>query len=260
MKYETTTVKVVRGREANKIAEMQSDGWDLVSQSEGISLRRELVFRREKKPMSTGDKRLSMVIGAFFAVVIVGGFGIAAIAGGDDDTKPSAETTQAEDTTSPEGSEEPSEPSEEPTTAESTEAPTEPEEPEEDLDEPITAQNSPEFAALLKGDYCDAAIGEFADKNVGRTVVFDGSIVNMAPHGSYDTRYDITFGPGNKGPMTTLGPVFKFSDVNVFDLNLTGEVPDFVREGQKYKFTVEVEEYNADTCLFFMRPIETKSR
>ena len=28
--------------------------------------------------------------------------------------------------------------------------------------------------------------------------------------------------PGNEGPESTVGPAFKFEDVNVFDLNLTG--------------------------------------
>ena len=30
-----------------------------------------------------------------------------------------------------------------------------------------------------------------ATAHEGQTVAFDGSIVNMAPHGDYDTRYDV---------------------------------------------------------------------
>ncbi|WP_435768727.1 DUF4839 domain-containing protein [Nocardioides sp. SYSU DS0651] len=253
-------MKVVRGREAHKIAEMQAQGWELFSQSEGISLRRELRFRRVKKPISFGDRRLLAVIAAFFAVVIVGGFAVAALAGSEDDPSSSSPTTAGDATSQVERDAE-TESTEEPTTAApSSGTPSPSEAPEDNPDQAITPRNNPDFAALLKGDYCDKAIARFADANAGRAVEFNGSIVNMLPVDGHDTRFDILVGPGNKGPMTSVGPAFKFADVSVLDLNLSGDVSDYVEPGQRYSFTAEVGEYDPDTCLFYLRPIETRSR
>ena len=56
----------------------------------------------------------------------------------------------------------------------------------------LTTDNSVQVAALLKvSDYCDGTIAPVADELGGRTIEFDGSIVNLANHGDYDTRYDI---------------------------------------------------------------------
>ncbi|MGW3521267.1 DUF4839 domain-containing protein [Streptomyces hydrogenans] len=72
----------------------------------------------------------------------------------------------------------------------------------------ITSGTNAEFAALLKTpDSCDSSILDFATKYVGKTVAFDGSIMHMAPHGDYDTRYDFLLGPGDQDPKTEGGPV-----------------------------------------------------
>ena len=64
-----------------------------------------------------------------------------------------------------------------------------------------------QVAALLKvSDYCDATIAPLADKLAGRTIGFDGSIVNLVNHGHYHTRYDIFVASGDKGPESTVGP------------------------------------------------------
>lgn len=127
--------------------------------------------------------------------------------------------------------------------------------------ETITVQNSPEFAALLKVDSCDDANVGFAAQHADRTIAFNGSIVNMAQHGDYKTRYDILLGPGNKGPKTTAGPAFKYEDVNIGNLNLTGDpIPDTVREGDKFRFVAKVGEFNATQCVFFLKPVSTETR
>lgn len=83
----------------------------------------------------------------------------------------------------------------------------------------------------------------------------------MANHGDYDTRYDILVAPGNKGPESAVGPAFKFEDVNVFDLNLTGaKIPDSVGEGDRFRFVAQVLEYNPDQCLFLLAPVSTSVR
>ena len=95
----------------------------------------------------------------------------------------------------------------------------------------------------------------------GRTIEFDGSIANMANHGDSDTRYDILVYPGNKGPESTVGPAFKFEDVNVFDLNLTGsKIPDFLDEGDRFRFVAQVVKYNPNQCLLFLTPVSTRVR
>jgi len=126
----------------------------------------------------------------------------------------------------------------------------------------LTADKSREFAALLAvPDYCDERIAHFAAKYGGRTIEFDGSIANMANHGDYDTRYDILVAPGNKGPESTVGPAFKFEDVNLFDLSLTGaKSPDSVGEGDRLRFVAQVVDYNPNQCLLFLAPVSTRVR
>lgn len=131
-----------------------------------------------------------------------------------------------------------------------------------DAEQVLTADNSEEFAALLAvSDSCDESIAPFVAEYGGRTIEFDGSIVNMTNHGASDTRYDILVAPGDKGPKSTVGPAFKFEDVNVFDLNLTGaKIPDSVGEGDRFRFVAQVVEYNPDQCLLFLAPVSTRVR
>jgi len=133
---------------------------------------------------------------------------------------------------------------------------------EPDAEQVLTADNSEEFAALLAvSDGCDETIAPFVAEYGGRTIEFDGSIANMANHGDSDTRYDILVYPGNKGPESTVGPAFKFEDVNVFDLNLTGsKIPDFLDEGDRFRFVAQVVKYNPNQCLLFLTPVSTRVR
>jgi hypothetical protein len=95
----------------------------------------------------------------------------------------------------------------------------------------------------------------------GRTIEFDGSIANMVNHGDYDTRYDVLVYPRNKGTQSTVGPNFKFEDVNVFDLNLTGaKIPDAVGEGDRFRFVAQVVKYDPNGCLLFLEPVSTRVR
>jgi Domain of unknown function (DUF4839) len=133
---------------------------------------------------------------------------------------------------------------------------------EPDAEQVLTADNSEEFAALLAvPDYCDETIAPFVAKYGGRTIEFDGSVANLANHGDYDTRYDILVAPGNKGPESTEGPAFRFEDVNVADLNLTGAgIPDSVGAGDRFRFVARVVEYNPNQCLLFLAPVSSRVR
>ncbi|MFE3630212.1 DUF4839 domain-containing protein [Streptomyces goshikiensis] len=49
--------------------------------------------------------------------------------------------------------------------------------------------------------------------------------------------------------------------VSVFDLKLTGEkIPTTVGAGDRFRFAAEVGEFNADQCLFFLKPVSTETR
>ncbi|MGZ5417136.1 MAG: DUF4839 domain-containing protein [Nocardioides sp.] len=123
-------------------------------------------------------------------------------------------------------------------------------------------KNNKDLAAVIKvGDYCDGSVARFAKEYVSRSIEFDGSVVYMAKYGSYDSRYDILLGPGDKGPNTGRGPTFKYENVNVLDLNLTGkDVPGSIGEGDLFHFVAEVDTYNRNSCLFFLTPVSTQAR
>jgi len=153
-------------------------------------------------------------------------------------------------------------------TSKASEAPPERSEPDAvepsgpDAEQVLTKANSEAFAALLAvSDSCDETIAPFVAEYGGRTIEFDGSIVNVANHGDYDTRYDLLVAPANKGPDSIAGPAFKFEDVNVPDLNLTGsKVPGSLAEGDRFRFVAQVDEYNPTQCLLFLNPVSTRVR
>ncbi|MFJ3622467.1 DUF4839 domain-containing protein [Streptomyces iakyrus] len=234
IKYEYKAVQTVRGTDGVVISKMQKDGWELVEQLPG-RLRTTLNFRRPKRPLPW------RLIGAGAAVLVV----FAAIIGtgvvlgdGDDEKGASASSTVTGET---------------PSAPPSADKPT--------ADEVITARDDREFAALLKADPCGEANVNFAAEHEGQTVAFDGSIRHMASHGGARTRYDLLLGPGDKGPRTTDGPNFKYEDVNMGNLHLTGEqVPATVAVGDKFRFVAEVIEFNPVQCLFRLAPVSTETR
>lgn len=155
--------------------------------------------------------------------------------------------------TFPEEEDEPSdEPSEEPSEEPAETAPAAP--------AVMTAENNDELAAMLKVDPCGGKDLEFAQAHEGETIAFDGSVTAMGPHGSYDTRYDILIGPGDKGPNTVDGPTFQLRDVNVFDLNFVGRTPNRFGVGDKARFTANVAGFSRASCLFFLEPVKTRMR
>ena len=109
---------------------------------------------------------------------------------------------------------------------------------------------------MLRVDYCSGSIGRFAKEHAGQKVAFDGSVVNVARAGG---GYDITLGPGDKGPNTVDGPVFKYGGVSMSDLNFTGGTGHVVA-GDLFHIVATVRKYDADTCLFYLDPVSTKVR
>lgn len=138
-----------------------------------------------------------------------------------------------------------------------TEAPADPPaitEPVAPADDTLTADNSPELAAILvEGDYCSDSIEAFAATYRGRTIEFDGYIATFALHGDYDTRWDFLIAAGD--PPTAVGPAFQFLDVGRWDLHLTDESIPGLNQGDKLLIVAEIDDYNPDSCLFFLEPV-----
>lgn len=210
IKYEYKTVQTVRDTDGLVITKMQKGGWELAEQIQG-TLRSTLNFRRPKKPQPW------LLIGTVAAVLVILTIVIGATSALSDGGEKKDESGKSTVAVNQKPSATPT-----PTTAESAAA------------EVITPQNNPEFAALLKADTCDDANLDFAARHGGRMVAFNGSIVNMAPYGDSDTRYDFLLGPGDMGPYTVVGPAFKYEDV--------------------------VGKFNAAQCLFFLDPVSTEIR
>lgn len=118
VRYETKSVKAVRGLEARTIAKWAQEGWELETQTPG-RVRTELLFRRPKKAMPKG---LLIGIGGLAALVVVGGITGAVLMSGGTPTEPTAAPGSPTPSTEPsaipsEPSGVPSEPSPTPQTA-----------------------------------------------------------------------------------------------------------------------------------------------
>jgi hypothetical protein len=245
VQYEFKAVQAIRGTEARSIAKWHKAGWEFVDQNQG-TLRTTLNFRRPKRKVPW--VLIAVAAGVVLLLAIVGGIA-SAFQGGDDEE---AKATKSPSESTAVASEKPSEG---PMSEDSKSG-------ESNADPALTVANSRQFAALLRmGDPCAASVGRFADEYEGKTIEFNGTIVNMTNHGDYDTRYDVLLGPGDKGPKTAVGPQFKFENVNVFDLSLTGaNKPAHVGAGDRVHVVAEVGEFNPDQCLFFLEPVSTEVR
>ena len=249
VQYELKSVKTLRGTESRSIAKWQKEGWELVDQS-ASTLHTTLTFRRVKPkvpwPLIAG------LAGVVLLLAVIGG--IASLFQGGDDmttasTSPAAEPSQkSSKTPRPEASE----------SSEPTSTPT----PESIPEQNLTPENNPEFAALLASTQpCAETVEAFAVKYDDRTIEFDASISFMANHENRKTRYDFLISPGDQGAESTRGPNFKFEDVGILDLKLTGpNVPDAIGVGDLLRVAARIDDYNPTQCLFFLNPISTRIR
>ncbi|MDD3894346.1 MAG: DUF4839 domain-containing protein [Syntrophomonadaceae bacterium] len=126
----------------------------------------------------------------------------------------------------------------------------------------LTVENNKDLATLLAvKDPSNPIVSEFAENYAGRTIEFNGNIAYMMNYGNYKTRYDFLIYAGDFSETTTIGPNFKFEDVNISDLHLTGSnIPQYIEMGQNLHITAKVEEYDEVSELFFLKPISTEIR
>lgn len=127
-------------------------------------------------------------------------------------------------------------------------------------EEILTVDNCPELKEiLLSSDY--SQIEEFANKYAGRIIEFDGYVADVMPYKDYKTRYKFLIYVGDSDETYSGGPSFQFVDVNIYDLHLVGEnIPDYIKYGTKLHIKARVMEFNYNTGLFRLDPVETSVR
>lgn len=124
--------------------------------------------------------------------------------------------------------------------------------------ETLTVDNCPELADILSNKASnDPSYSSFASKYEGRTIEFAGRIDNCAPHGKYKTRFDYLVSAGDYDPDYQVGPAFKFEDVNYYDLNTD---LDTVSVGTNVNIIAEVEYFDSNSELFYLKPISVTGR
>lgn len=146
---------------------------------------------------------------------------------------------------------------------EPAEEPVETDPPPPAAQETLTAENSEALATLLATEEeCESPVqSAFAANYAGRKIEFDGNVADLAPHGSYDTRFDFLIYVGDFSETSASGPSFKFEDVSAFDLGVTGGNPNGeIKAGDNLRIVAVVESYNPTNCLFFLDPVSVRLR
>lgn len=119
-------------------------------------------------------------------------------------------------------------------------------------EEILTIDNCPELKAILlnKADM-DPSYADFAVEYEHRIIEFDGYISDLAKHENFKTRYDVLINYDNPNGIT--GPYFQFWDVNTADMHISS---DTLKVNDKVKVKAKVENYNDNTGLFILDPVE----
>lgn len=238
-RYQTHSVRAIRGMEDRTITKWERDGWELVSQEPG-KLHTQINLRRPKKKMPAK----ALLIGAGAVVALLAVIITIGVVSEMNSVAPESTATPEAVNTNPSESAAPTEPE-----AEATQV-------------SLTVVNSDEFAALVTlSDYCDPSIAAFAEAHAGDSIEFDGYISAMSSHDGASTRYDILIGAGDFTETSALGPAFQFRDVNTtYDLHYAGDTPDAIGVGQNLHITAEVGDYESGTCLLMLEPVTTSFR
>lgn len=208
--------------------------------------------RNSHEPMTKNQMILTGVV----AVVIAGVITIGALTEGDggsdeasDESGNGASSTAStsEQTTSTASATASATESPQPTTAEAA---------------TLTVENNVDLAALLSTNEDYNANAAFAETYAGQTIEFDGNIAYQNAHDGYSTRYDMLVLTGDYSETEGApGPNFQFRDVGVLDLNMTGtDVPNSVGQGDNLHIIATVGEFEQNSGLFLLDPVETTFR
>ncbi|MEG0328028.1 MAG: DUF4839 domain-containing protein [Erysipelothrix sp.] len=129
-------------------------------------------------------------------------------------------------------------------------------------DEVMTVENNADFAKLLEVASTDLDyVIWFADTYKGKVIEFDGSIQDSMNHNGKKTRFNyLIYADDYEENKASTGPSFKFEDINYQSFNFTGEKPEYVTVGLNLRFKAKVDKFNANTGIFFIKPVETLVR
>ena len=123
----------------------------------------------------------------------------------------------------------------------------------------LTIENCPELADLLNlKDPSDPSVSSFVNKYRGQIIEFDGCVIAMQNHKDYKTRWDVMFGAGDFDENSVKGPYFHLTDVNYYEMNVSGG--DSVYVGLNVYIVAEVDSYNPNTTWFELEIISIEIR
>lgn len=246
-RYELKTVRAIRGTEARATAKWQGEGWELVSKDEG-RLQTQITFRRPKPAVPWRTVAILGGVGVLLAV----GITIGALLEDDGEVEPQAQSGDsapvAQEDVAPE-----------PEVAVETPVPVVSETPQEGV---LTIENNADLAALLTGPADGPAVEAFAAQYEGQLVEFDASVVALANHDGYATRYNLLLMAADFSETTSIGPNFQFRDVNTTsDLHYTNDSPtETIGVGNNLHVVARVGNFEPDSTLFLLEPVATTFR
>lgn len=128
----------------------------------------------------------------------------------------------------------------------------------------LTVDNNEDFAEVLATkDDSSPLFTEFSEKYKGQQIEFDGHIDYIVNHGNYNTRWDLLLSVGDWVDENTVspGPIFKFDDVNTFDMGIEDlSLPSYVSVGSNVHIVAKVDEFNEDAEIFLLTPVLVTER
>lgn len=140
-------------------------------------------------------------------------------------------------------------------------------------DEILTVDNCAELAAVFSTHAdMDPLYSEFAEKYLGKTIEFDGSIDYKDNHSTYNPfdgstkvseyEYDILVSYGDYDANSQIGPTIKIENVSSRKLgyDVSKVLPDFMAIGSNVHIKVRVGSYDEDTGIFTMHFEEITAR
>lgn len=123
--------------------------------------------------------------------------------------------------------------------------------------ENLSVTNSPELAKVLSKDSDYDLYKNFAEKYKGRRIEFDGRVDYSINNGNNITRFDFLLSAGDYDPDTQIGPTFKFENVDYSELNTDLKE---VTVGKNVHIIAEVESFDYDKGIFYLKPVSVKGR
>lgn len=227
-----------------------------------LVLRVAYTIQRVKRRKRNRELSKRKIIGLLVALVVLGiVMAIGAVVENTAEQSPAAvEDTPVAETTAT-AAPEAADPS--PTTTGTEPATADPQVADPETPTPITVENDEDFAEVMFAARDSELYGAFAVEHEGQEIQFDGVVAAIAPHGGYDTRFDILVFGGDSIDTGVTSPNFQFNDVSIVsDLNLTGaNIPDTLAAGQKVRVTAVIDRYDPEvTDLFYLEPVSTEIR